>query len=471
MATSLSALLTELSVEQIFNILLGVYKANGFPVESWQEGGTERTRLMAYATALNNVSSIYIPAIAGGGFLDYANTDWLRLTAFELYEIIYNKASFTKGNIKLTSSASAGPFSFAVGELLIAFADTGHRYSNDTSISLASNSNTTVQFQAEFAGSAYSDASDGVITLVSAFPGLTATNPSTSYSDVGHTGAGSGTLTLGGSPVGPHFVIAKILSSGFSSTALWSTSLDGAPYVDQMAAVTVTNLGGTGINITRVDNPPSTSFVDGDIYTFATPGSWITTQGADDESDSSLANRCRERWSTLSPIPTLNFYTLLATSVPGVLGQVAQVLVFQDTIINNQVNIVVSGPAGPLDPSIISTIQDYINPRVPITDLPVVVSPTTFDVALAGTVTVTASQLATAKAEINSAMAKYVNESGINPTIRLARIEQLVMDITGVIDITGLTINTVAANLVIGSTSAFYVPVLTTSDPFTYITV
>jgi hypothetical protein len=45
--TALADLLVTQSVSQIFNTLLGVYQANGFPVTAWQVGGVERTRLMA----------------------------------------------------------------------------------------------------------------------------------------------------------------------------------------------------------------------------------------------------------------------------------------------------------------------------------------------------------------------------------------------------------------------------------------
>ena len=39
MASTLAELLAPQTVEQIFQSLLGLYSANGFPVQSWQPGG------------------------------------------------------------------------------------------------------------------------------------------------------------------------------------------------------------------------------------------------------------------------------------------------------------------------------------------------------------------------------------------------------------------------------------------------
>jgi hypothetical protein len=63
--TALADLLVTQSVSQIFNTLLGVYQANGFPVTAWQVGGVERTRLMAIATALADVSGQLHPGDRG----------------------------------------------------------------------------------------------------------------------------------------------------------------------------------------------------------------------------------------------------------------------------------------------------------------------------------------------------------------------------------------------------------------------
>ncbi len=251
--------------------------------------------------------------------------------------------------------------------------------------------------------------------------------------------------------------------------------MDGSPYVSQGAVTQNTNLQSTNISITLTNGATGTSFVEGDTYLFSTPGSWITSQGANEEASSppgnnALATRCRDRWSTLSLIPTNNFYDILVRSVPTVGSQVTQVIALPDTVINNKVNIIVAGPQGALPSSVVSTIQAYVSPRVPITDLPVVSSPSLTNVTLAGTITVTAAQLSTAETAILASMTNYVGNVGINGVVRLAKIIELLMEIGGVIDVSGMTINGAAANLQLGTSSTFFVTNLQTLQ-FSYITV
>jgi hypothetical protein len=97
---------------------------------------------------------------------------------------------------------------------------------------------------------------------------------------------------------------------------------------------------------------------------------------------------------------------------------------------------------------------------VPITDLPLVVSPSVLDITLGATVTATAAQLLAAEVLINTAMTNYIQSVGINGTIRIASIIELVMEVVGVVDISNVTINGGTTNLTLGSTVAFVVPSL-----------
>ncbi len=474
MATDLNTLLVAQSVSEIYQILLGVYQANGFPVQSWQTGGVERTRLMAIATAISDVSAGYIPQIAAGGYRSLAalldTPDWIRLLAEENYNIEYNRAAFTEGDMLFTVESGSGPYNLTAGSMFVTFGATGNRYVNVNAETISSAAPVTVEMRAEFAGASYADPSNsGSITLVTALPGVSVTNPADDYSEVTHTGSGTGSLTLGGTPVGNHQVLIQIETTGTATTMTWSYSLDGAPYV-QFGSGDATDLGGTGINITFVNGLTGTSFVDNDTFLFTTPGSWITQAGADDESAAALAERCGNRWSSLSPIPVVDFYELMVTSTPDVGSQVTQVIVLQDSVINNRVNIIVAGPAGALPAGTISDIQDYIDPRVPITDSPVVLSPTELEVTIAANVTVQAGLLTAAQDAIEAALIEYVYDAGINGTLRIAAIIDLVMEVAGVIDCETVTINGDAANLTMGSSTSFVIADLQELE-FTYVTV
>lgn len=549
--TTLADLQTPQTQQYFFNVLLGVYKSQGFPVESWQTGGTERTRLMAISTALADLSGAYIPDAAGGGFLDYASLSWLQLTAAQLYDILYFQATQTVGTMIATAASGAGPYTVAAGQLNAVFGDSGRRYKNISDVTIPNGGSVSFSVQAEFAGSTYNDPSNsGVITLSSpSLPGVTITNPATPFTAVNVIGAGTGTLTLvglpeytitiacstlgalgtaqftfalnGGTPSAavtssttwqttgytvpgtnttlyfaagsyttsdayfvntngavthtsgsgpaaptftaiplfPHLVVVRIDASadGSASTTSWSYSVDGQPFVSFGIGPAV-DLAGTGINVTLTDGAPGVSFATGMTLTFSTPASWISSQGTDNESAVSIANRCRNRWATLSPIATNSLYQTLVSNTPTYGPQVTQMIIATDSVINDQVNIVVAGPQGALSALAVSSIQAYVGPRVPITDKPVVTTPATLPITLGGTLTVSASQLAAAQAAVTVAMDNYVQGVGINGTLRIAAIIEQVMLVAGMVDATGITINSVAANLPLGSTTSYVLP-------------
>jgi len=466
---ALSDLLTTQTAQQIFSTLLGYYQAAGFPTTAWQPMGVERTRLMAFSTALADVSANYIPTIAGGGYVDTASGDWLRLLAAQMYGLDYIPAGFTVGTMVLSSSAAAPTYNIQAGDLVAVVAATGNRYINSTGGTLAPSSTLSLAFKAEFAGSKYADASSSAITLVSPLPGVTISNPSTVFSTVGKVGSGTGTVTPSGTPVGSHQVVVLITASGTATSCTWSYSLDGSPYVAVGSAGAYT-ISSIGVTVTMNNGATGTSFVAGDTFTFSCPGSWVSTQGNDIESDAALAARCRARWASLSAIPTSNFYYLLATATPTVGSQITQVIVSPDAVISSQVNVVIAGPTGALAPATITAVQSYMTPRVPTTERVVVSTPSSQYINLAGTVTVSAASLATAQTGISGALNSYVASVGINGTVRLAAIIEQIMAVSGVIDCSGVTINGSAANLVLGSLTTFVVPESPTLS-LTYATV
>jgi uncharacterized phage protein gp47/JayE len=426
---------------------------------------------MAIATVIADTSGNYIPKITAGGFLDFATGDWLQLLAEQAYGIDFNPATFTVGNITLTTAASTGPYAFQAGQLIAVFALSGKRYINTSSgIIPAGPDSVVAEFRAEFAGASYVDPSNsGSLTLVSPLPGVSLTNPADDYTAVALSGIGTGTIAPTGTPDGPHQVQIFITSTGAAGVASWSYSIDGAPSVSAGSVSTLSNLGNTGIDVTFT-GADVTSFVNADSYLFYSPGSWITTQGSDVESDPLLSQRCRNRWGSLSPIPTNSLYQLLVTSTPDVGGQVTQYIVLPDSVVNDKVNIVVAGPAGLLPPETVATIQEYVTPLVPIGVIPVIVSPSQLNITLGGTITVNSGQAVTAQGAILTELTNYINAVGINGTIRVSAIIDIVMDVAGTVDITGVTINGVAANLAMGSSTSFVVAAL---EPltFTYVTV
>ena len=461
--TALADLLNPQSVSAIFQTLLGVYQAQGFPVTAWQVGGVERTRLMAIATALADVSGNYIPAIAGGSLLDYSPNypGWTALTAAQIFSLSQNLAQFTFGNIVATNSSPTSQ-AFAAGQLIFVFGTSGRRYICTGSGTIPGSGSLTIPVIAENSGSVYVEpSSSAAITLVTPLPGVTLTNPASTYASTTgtHGGSGTGVITASGSPVGPHSLVINITSTGQAGVATWSYSLDGAAFVAAGAVSSLTNIGGVGINVTLSNGAINPSFVTGDSYSYTTPGSWITSQGSDIEADTALATRCRNRWSSLSAIPTQSLYQLLATSTPSVGSQVTACTVVPDPLINDKINVIVSGPGGILPGPTITTIQAYITPRRRGCDNPIVQSPSTLAVTYAFTYTVPVAQASAAAAAITTALNTYTASIPVNGTIRIASVIEAVMVVAGVVDCSGVTINGVAANLTLGGVGVYVLPV------------
>lgn len=460
MAT-LNQLIAKTTIAQALQKVLGVYQSYGFPTSAWMPGGTDATRSLAIATAVTDLSANYIPSIAAGGFTQLAaqleNPGWIQLLAEQIYDVLFGDATHTVGSITLAASPSANTTTIAPGQLIAVFADTGNRYINNTGGTLSPAGTLTLLWTAEEPGASYNDPSSATITLATPLAGVTLSNPAGLFTDVAHVGSGTGSVIPSGTPSTPHQVVIRIDSTGASGSASWSYSLDGAPYVSAGAVSSLSDLGGTNIDVSLIDGVSGTSFVLGDAYLFNTPGSWITSQGADTEAPFAIALRCQDRWSTVSKIATESFYEFLVRSVPTVGAQVTQTIVYPDSDVNNKVNIVVAGPAGVLPPGVVASIQDYVTPRAIGTDYPTVVSPTVHDTTISFAATASASLFAVTKSAVETAIGNYVNTAGINPTLRLASIIDLAMDQTGMIDVSDVLIDGVAANLVLGSSSSFVV--------------
>lgn len=446
--------------EEWYATLLGVAQSQGFPVQSWQDGGVEKTRLLAMSAGLESLGN-YVPAIAGGSLLDYSPNfpGWTALTAAQIYAIIQNPATFTLGVVLATNTATQ-PYPFTAGSLKINFAASGRNYYSVGSGTIPASSTLVIPVIAEAAGSVYLEPNNsGAITLVTPLPGVTITNPPTSnFTGVTHGGSGTGLVTPSGSPALTHSIAINITATGQAGVATWSYSLDGAAFASAGAVAALVNVGGTGITITLSNGALNPSFVLGDTYSFNAPGSWITSQGSDLESDTALAIRSRNKWANQSVIPTQSLYQFLATSTPSVGSQVTSCTVVPDPFINDKVNVVVSGPGGVLPGATITAIQAYITPRRRGCDNPVVISPSTLAIIYAFTYTVPVASAAAAALAINTALLTYTSGISVNGTIRLADVIQIVMDVQGVVDCSGVTINGVAANLVLGGVGLYVLP-------------
>ena len=397
-------------------------------------------------------------------------TSWAPFLAQQRYGTTQIAASYTLRNITLTNSTGTTYGPIQVGDFKVGF-PSNNRYVNNAVFTIPNNGSIVVQFRSELttnsaAGIVYNDPSNSTISLVTSnYAGVTATNPSTTYSAVSQAGSGLGTVTPSGSPTGSHNVAVRIDTSGnvAGSTVGWSTQVDTLGWVAQSGA-TAFNLGGFGIAVTLADAGGNPAFLQGSVYYFSTPGSDITQTGADAETPQALGTRCRGLIPALAfskdgngnwipGSPTSDAYSTLVRNLNS---QVIIVYILPDPTINNRLNIVIAGQGGaPLSAGVVANVQSGLNSFSFETDLPVVSTSTARTVTLAGlTITAKSSQLLAAQAELTRRLQVYLggvdaqSALNINGLIDYDYIIALARTTPGVTHISGtLTINAAAQDL------------------------
>ncbi len=459
---NLSDLLASLSQSQWMALALAQLQGTGFPTTDWTSTSPERAMLETQAASLADQDT-QIPAIVALELIYYAaagvpaadpSPPSLQFLAFNWYQLTYFPATPTVGDIRLACNSLAGPYTIAAGQL-IATDGAGHFYANRTGGTLNTSDFLTVDWQCQTAGVAGNVANDTIVTLVTPLPGVTVLNGGTDFSPVTAIHGGSGTVTPSGNVTDSSWVV-EITTTGGRGVGVFRVSEDGGAnwYASNISIPGGGAYGPDGEGLELLFDVGT--FLDGDTFSFLSPGSWITTQGTDVESTGSLVTRCLARWPSLAEVPNVDVYTKWALeSVPG---QITRVKVVTDPTVAATVNVYIAGPSAVSTAADQNQCQTYIDARAPLTDLP--------DVIIAGATAVTIAGAATYPvagtsivADRTAAINAYVNSLIPGSTIERAWIGALAMNLspdgipTGATNITGITLNGVAADLVLSSTN------------------
>lgn len=192
-----------------------------------------------------------------------------------------------------------------------------------------------------------------------------------------------------------------------------------------------------GVSVT---NPPVTG-----------TSTWITTPGTDAESDTRYGERMVARWSALTYGNTDGAYRYWAlTALPAL----TRMTVVRDPLVPAAITVVGATATGGLSAGQITTITDYINGtadnvgRRPINDILTVSSATTNNLpTLNLTITVASQYASSIAAQATAALiaafgALPLGGTRIPPStqgyVLTATIYQTIMNLTGVINVTGL---------------------------------
>lgn len=169
--------------------------------------------------------------------------------------------------------------------------------------------------------------------------------------------------------------------------------------------------------------------------TVANPASpWITTAGADAESDASLRQRCRDRWGTLGRGATAAAYQYLARTGHADAAQVTRVALAPPSG-DGSVRVYLAGPAGPVDPAVVTTVQAWLDLYSPATDDPTAESAVATTVTVTATVRVAAASDSSAnRALATDALATYFAALAIGEQVDLGRLYEAIYRAAGIVD-------------------------------------
>jgi hypothetical protein len=181
MATiSLATLLVTTTKAAFYNMALGIARAVGLPVTSWQAGDPTRSLYHLESEALEALEARVVPMIASG-FLDYATGQWLKVKAEQDFNVEVPEATFATTDVVLTNTGG-GLYTgddTAAGNLIFKNSTTGKTYRNTTGGTLAPGPGTTltVTVEAEEAGADSTAAAGEIDEMVTQLLGVTCTNP------------------------------------------------------------------------------------------------------------------------------------------------------------------------------------------------------------------------------------------------------------------------------------------------------
>ena len=176
---NLADLLIEEDQSTIYNAMLQIATTLNLPVTSWQAGDPTRSTFFIESKLLVALEQLAVGFI-GAGFLDYAQDEWLNITAKQVFNVDVPAATFAATTETLTN-AGGGIYVIEAGDLIFKNSTTGATYHNTTGGTLTgvgtSGATLTLSVTADVAGSGGSSSVGEIDTLVTTLLGVTCSNP------------------------------------------------------------------------------------------------------------------------------------------------------------------------------------------------------------------------------------------------------------------------------------------------------
>lgn len=222
------------------------------------------------------------------------------------------------------------------------------------------------------------------------------------------TGSGPYTVPIGG------MWFADIAGHRFTNTAQITLTAGpqtlGAVPVQAEFAGSAYDVGNGAITIIQAGTLPGVTVSNPDPGT----GTWITTAGADQESDSALVSRCIARWPALSQSAgTAAVYDLWARSAEQAAGlgtTITRTRVQPDPSVAGQVDVFLATATGPAGAPSVTAANSYIQQRIPLVSTAIVQAASASAMTVAGTVNFFSSKTTAAlvQAAVQAALQAYI---------------------------------------------------------------
>ena len=169
-------------------------------------------------------------------------------------------------------------------------------------------------------------------------------------------------------------------------------------------------------------------------------GTWITTSGADEESDALLRERCRDKWSTLGSGSTESAYEYWARQASAEVRRVA--VRDHDNLgvdTDGHVTVIVAGDSGPVSGGAVTAVETYIDSRRPVCDTVHVASADALPIGVTGTLYVRPGYSVSALADAIDQIDALASELSIGDTVFRAAIIEKAMIPDGAVNFVLLT--------------------------------
>lgn len=212
-----------------------------------------------------------------------------------------------------------------------------------------------------------------------------------------------------------------VLPQNGSLTLSWKAEGPGAKY--NVANNTIVSLA-TPLPTVTISNPAGVS------------GTWITTQGRDEEIDAALGIRCEARWPELGTGATALVYKKWALEASD---EVTRVFVRQNPVTAGIVEVVVAGPDGAISAPELAAVDAYLQDpnRKPLTDRVEVSNAVNHLIDVTATLKRQAAYHVSDAAtlvEASAALEAFVEAQDMGATIYVSALVEVLMALPGMVD-------------------------------------